>query len=364
MAAANQEQIQAAVENANRRTLAADLNIKCPRIGQENQFTQSLEFMNFIKTVERKADMRGANNAQKANYLYDSLSPEAEEKVFNVAPGTEGNEWEIAQKRVKDALVSPTFEEDCKTMFYTTGENNKNTLEFINTLYKWAIHVTFANEDARKAAVLDHAKHKTQNLRWRRDMVRDNLGYDAAYELARTQQIESQRNKHIQEVTQGQLKANGHSVNKVRGRGRGGGRRFGPRNTSKPFCATACGRHHYPNDICGAMGQKCDSCGKFNHFAKVCPNKRNQKRGYGYSRGQNRGQSFGGNRGHRGYYRNQRRGNNRSYGRHYKVSDESQQQQQQHQYDDYNQGYNQSHSTEDQLVDEFEKHCKLTRSSF
>ena len=275
MAAANQEQIQQAVENANRRTLAADLNIKCPRINQENQFTQSLEFMNFIKIVERKATMRGATNAQKANYLYDSLTPEAEEKVFNVAPGTEGNEWQIAQKRVKDALVSPTFESDCKTMFYTTTESNKNTFEFFNTLYKWAIHVTFADEDARKAAVLDHIKHKTQNLRWKRDLERDNLGYDAAFALARTQQIESQRNKHIQEVTQDQLKGNGHSVNKVRGRGGRSGRRSWPRNPSKPYCATACGRHHYPNDICGARGQKCDHCGNLHHFAKVCPNKRN-----------------------------------------------------------------------------------------
>ena len=145
-------------------------------------------------------------------------------------------------------------------------ESGENITEFYTRLQPLARKCEVANTDLE---IKPQIVQRTSSVRLRRKAIEQNFSLEGLLKAARSMQTADERTS---EIDKQQSHAVGRRNNKTRDdqeENSNGPPKIGYRNTKCGLCGGS-----YPHrGMCPAQGKKCMSCGKLNHFAKVCRSK-------------------------------------------------------------------------------------------
>lgn len=202
-------------------------------------------------------------------------------------------------KTLKDALTlyfMPQVNVDYEVYkFRECKQNQDETLDaYNNRLRRLAKTCDFTNIDRelKSQLILGCTSSKLR----RRALREPKLTLASLLEIGRTMELSEDQAKKIEDNVQ-------LGINKIDVTTQGNVRKsFVPdRDGPRPVCYYCGGKHMLGRDYCPAAGQACNSCGKLNHFSKVCQQTRRQQR-----RRQSYPQNSRGNPHQRGFNSNQR----------------------------------------------------------
>jgi hypothetical protein len=167
-----------------------------------------------------------------------------------------------------------------RARFHQRCQNPDETVEmFVRSLYDIASSCDFVlnkNEQIRDRLVIGVADRElSEKLQLQADLT-----LDMAIQMARQSELVKEQ---VKSQNQGQLSTQLEEVKSARSSKQGhakhasAGDRY--KHESDDFLpCSRCNKKHSPRAKCPAMGQRCNLCGRFNHWAVCCRTKRNTTR--------------------------------------------------------------------------------------
>ena len=145
-------------------------------------------------------------------------------------------------------------------------KSGENITEFYTRLQLLARKCEFANTDLE---IKRQITQGTSSVRLRRKAIEQNLSLEGLLKAARSMETADERTSEIDKQQSHALGRHNNKTRDDREENSNGPPKIGYRNTKCGLCGGS-----YPHrGMCPAQGKKCMSCGKLNHFAKVCRSK-------------------------------------------------------------------------------------------
>ena len=177
-------------------------------------------------------------------------------------------------KTLKDALSSyfmPQVIVDYEIYkFRECKQNPDETLAaYNNRLRRLAKTCDFTNVDRelKSQLILGYTSSKLR----RRALREPKLTLTSLLEIGRTMELAEDQAKRMEDNEQVR-------INKIEATPSNNSRKPVIPDEQQPTCYYCGGKHTLGRDHCPASGQACNSCGKLNHFSKVCQQTRRQQR--------------------------------------------------------------------------------------
>jgi hypothetical protein len=182
--------------------------------------------------------------------------------IFDTLPDT-GTDEEL--KPAIDALnkyFNPKKNVDFETIIFrrATQEADETVNMFCTRLRKLAINCDFPDKDREnKTQIIDNC---TSEILRKKALEKDR-SLDKILEIARTLELSNSRAQEVNsssQVTLGKIQSARPNMTQNRR----------PNQNSHNRACYFCGFDYPHTGICPAQGKQCASCGKMNHFARVC----------------------------------------------------------------------------------------------
>ena len=201
------------------------------------------------------------------NVLYCCIKQDKKQEIFDTLTET-GEDYKTAVAKL-DEYFLPKKNVDYETFqFRQASQKSDETVDqFVTRLRKLAVHCEFADlERELKSAVIEHCTSK----RLRRHALREEaMTLDKLLSKAQALEASETQAKGIEEST-AQTNPSAESVKHIR-RGQHPRRPIQVSARHKSSQCRQCGLSWpHTRTPCPAKGKTCNSCGKPNHFAKMC----------------------------------------------------------------------------------------------
>ena len=233
--------------------------------------TAPTRFEKYVKRLNNMFTAMGITHASRKKAMLLHYVGEETCDVFETLtvpePTDESDEYRTAVNAFADYFEPQKCVDHHVYIFRQESQKSgENITEFYTRLQLLARKCEFANTDLEiKRQIIQG----TSSVRLRRKAIEQNLSLEGLLKAARSMETADERTSEIDKQQSHALGRHNNKTRDDREENSNGPPKIGYRNTKCGLCGGS-----YPHrGMCPAQGKKCMSCGKLNHFAKVCRSK-------------------------------------------------------------------------------------------
>ena len=295
-------------------TILKKLDFGSFKFESEDKYEKSKQIWKLLDNYESTYDDLGITDPDEKSKLFKLLERNLKEPAEdgtsdnNAAVKTAKNSWDRLKAKLKYFYDLDKLTSQARAKLKNVRQNDKSAKQLlVDILELWKLAEYTADEEQVLTTLLLALRDPEVKIQYELSLLPGNTKWtlETIVQYADTFAANKPKNSNSD-----------FSVKKTtyrgRGRGRSGGRgnrgsfrgSFSYNNQSSRQKCKGCGSWRHSNKdpkLCPSIGQKCNSCGGRDHFARMCTLNQSSNRGQ-FSRGAPRGSDRGWQRSYRGNY--------------------------------------------------------------